>query len=65
MRKCILGLAASAFVLCGCAKEQPKANVGTPDGKVDVDAPGVKVKAGKGGAQVTAPGVEVKTKKDN
>lgn len=65
-------LFAMALLAClGCGEDKPKVEVNVPGVKVkagaggaEVKVPGVEVKAGPGGAEVKAPGVEVKTKKD-
>jgi hypothetical protein len=48
-------LAVTLIAGLGCGDDKPK---------VEINAPGVNIKAGPGGAEIKAPGVDIKAKKD-
>jgi hypothetical protein len=58
MRLTLCGLFVLACVVTGCGKDEPKGK----SGGVEINAPGISIKAGENGADVNAPGVNVKVK---
>jgi hypothetical protein len=61
MRRTVLGICVAVVLMAGCGKEE-KAPPKQPGGGVEVNAPGVNIKADEKGAKVTVPGGGVKVK---
>jgi hypothetical protein len=59
MKRAVVGIFAAALLLAGCSKED-KTPTKQQAGGVEINAPGVNIKANEKGAEVNVPGGGVK-----